>query len=1109
MRKRTHLSIPDKANVILKVILGVFLLMLFKVANLSIFQHDRYLDASRQPRQKAVQETAKRGTIRDRYNIPLAINKVRYQAAVNYSEIREIPSVAWARDVEGKRVKVFKRKEHIKTLSELLARELSLDPQRVEDLIHSKAALYFHIPFVLKDDISEKEYYRLLMLEKDYPGILVRAVPKRDYPKNMLASDVIGYMGAINRQEFEEVISEMRNLRRFLRADEEGESYLIPEGFESTKEIRQRLQELEKRAYTINDYVGKGGVEGYFEEELRGFQGEKKYYSDAQGNLIWEYPGGRPPMSGERLLLTISSELQEYAEKLLVMNEDIRQKQELPYILGGAIVAMDPNSGDVLALASHPRFDPNDYIHSGDPEKNRLKQNHLLQWLENEYYISQVWNGKRPLVRRIYQPELDREVDDEKWITWNTYLDTILPGDHPVKLQLLQIETIKEAIKFLSTFDRFQEICSEGDVKSVLDMLYSEQAEAYSSRLKEEATLIINKHSKEMKHIKSVFDSYFGEINHRYDRILFIDLVRLSINHQLFDSSWSQNIEAIKLKDFQSGEKALVVINDVVREISRGLFHSVDFQEWRAENEKAFLREKRDQEKKEKRYARPYIDYLDKQESSMFHLFWEENRMDLILSLLTGKKGSQKDLEPYFDTFVLWNEEISAGAHAELDWRNHFLTLKRLIHLLSYQTVKPFLLAMRSYSDLNRPLIGSYPHLRKENGNQLEKHLAAAFYPIYGMGYGKSYAYRHATVQGSIFKLVTAYVALYQKYLDQGSRADLNPLTMVDRVFKEDNTWYVGETISGKPIPKSYQGGVLTQSLSKSIGTIDISKAIQTSSNSYFGILAGDHIKHPNDLKEAAWNFSFGQKTGLELPMESEGVLPDDLEINKSGLYSFSIGQHSLTATPLQTAVMLSALANGGKVLKPKMIHLRAGSEYDQDVAPLTPKENYPHKENLDRVGIDFPLFTANLNSDSKHHVHYAETEVIREVPLPKEVQKPLFKGLEGVFNKLTAEGYWAIANRYIDYPEAPKSMKRLKGQMVGKTSSGEIMEVIGLDKDKGIQKSTHVWFGGISYEDEDKEKPELVVVVYLRFGKQGKDAAPIAAQLVEKWREIKKSASR
>ena len=80
-----------------------------------------------------------------------------------------------------------------------------------------------------------------------------------------------------------------------------------------------------------------------------------------------------------------------------------------------------------------------------------------------------------------------------------------------------------------------------------------------------------------------------------------------------------------------------------------------------------------------------------------------------------------------------------------------------------------------------------------------------------------------------------------------------------------------------------------------------------------------------------------------------------------------------------------------------------------------------------------------------------------------------------------------------------------LVNQIIGKTSTAEVNEKMSLDGTCGSIKLKHVCFGGISYETADFSKPELVVVVYLRYGEWGNDAAPYAVEMVKKWRSLKK----
>ena len=470
-----HSDIPSKANRVLYFILIAILLILVRIWHLSIIQYDQKLDEFQKPRLKSSIVPAPRATIRDRFNLPLAINKMAYQAAILYSPIRDIPSFKWEKEANGKRIKIFERKNYIHKLANLLAAELQLDGEYVEDLIHSKASYYSQVPFVIKENISEKEYYRLKMLEKDWPALHARHIPKRDYPKKRVAADVIGYMGAIDRSHYEKILHEMKALEAFICASEnEQEADPIP-GIEDVRQARRRLKDLEAKAYTLHDYVGKTGIEGTYEEELRGFCGKKNYYTDSRGNFLRELPGSRPPLPGKRVLLTLSSQLQEYAEQLLAENEALRvvrktslvgAKQTVlakkePWIKGGAIVVMDPTTAEILALASYPRFDPNDFILSGDAEERKRKKMGIHHWLESDVEIAALWNQQEPLKRERYDAKKRRFYDEAKFLTWGAYLDFILPSEGNLRRSVDKVKTLSQAIEIQREIEALRALFSK------------------------------------------------------------------------------------------------------------------------------------------------------------------------------------------------------------------------------------------------------------------------------------------------------------------------------------------------------------------------------------------------------------------------------------------------------------------------------------------------------------------------------------------------------------------------------------------------------------------------------------------------------------------------
>ena len=139
-----------------------------------------------------------------------------------------------------------------------------------------------------------------------------------------------------------------------------------------------------------------------------------------------------------------------------------------------------------------------------------------------------------------------------------------------------------------------------------------------------------------------------------------------------------------------------------------------------------------------------------------------------------------------------------------------------------------------------------------------------------------------------------------------------------------------------------------------------------------------------------------------------------------------------------------------------------------------------------------------------------------RTVFLPEEIRATLLEGMRRSVQR-AFEDQTSLPRLYVLHPTMYRDFIRLKGQFVGKTSTSEVIERVGLDVVHPSHMYRDIWFGGISFTPTSKRgtmphsfifadqfgQPELVVVVYLRYAGYGKEAAPIAGQVVQKWREI------
>ncbi len=814
-----------------------------------------------------------------------------------------------------------------------------------------------------------------------------------------------------------------------------------------------------------------------------------------------ELPGSRPPVSGQRLILTLSSELQKTAEELLSSYElfqDSRDKERNPqrrhpWQRGGAIVAMLPQTGEVVALASYPRFNPNDFASLRDPQKRKEKRSCILKWLENDLHIGEIWDGTVPLSRELFDPKTREFIEDCKPLTWDYYLACTLPQESTLKKSVAT--TVKSAIALQKDFKQLLTLSGQNSAATIIDTLYRGGFHIPSrmqSKKEEKETVqqAFDLHLLEISALKKKIDPYLEAIAHNDDKLLLLDLFKLVLKSDDFSEEVVAAVGTLTLLEYRLLAQGINRYYRALRLKAEDLYKQFYFKAWRAQNFKSYLEEKRAEEKKAKKAARPYPEYLDQLSKKMFAEFWEKNRYLFMETFVTGQA---EEGDPYLSAILAAKRHLASDPNLE--------KLTQLLTHLDPAVRTPFLKTLRPFEELKEPLFGKYPHLQSHLGVQLEKHLAAAFYPYGGFGYARSQAFRQSTPQGSIFKLAIAFEALKKRY--GAGKRDLNPLTITDSSHEH----LMGFLENGEAIKRVYKGGKLPRSSHPDIGQIDLQNALEQSSNLYFSLLAGDYIQDSDALEKMARSFGFGEKTGIELPGEYGGNIPNDLGFNKTGLYAFAIGQHSLVVTPLQTAVMLSAFANGGKRLKPKIVQLSAGNEPSIEKEELLfSREDFPLKEQLSLVGIHFPLFTQTLSSIKKGLVSIQTKEVKQELDFPEKVRSFLLEGMHRVMTGKKGTARLGLMKAVYQDPKAMEAYQKMGHEVVGKTGTAEILYKQTIDAESKAEMEKHVWFAGISFADQAQKQPELVVVVYLRFGDAGRDAAPLALCLFDKWREINSS---
>jgi penicillin-binding protein 2 len=205
-------------------------------------------------------------------------------------------------------------KQVIPKLAELLGWDAE-QRQKVDEQVRLARRNAPFQPMPLRIDLSWDEMDRLNARRDILDGVEVVPVPHRNYRTETVLSHVLGYMNEINQDELER-----------LNAD--------------------------GAKYALGDYIGRRGLERYFESRLRGVDGVRKEVVNARGQTIEELNDKLgensvvQPQAGSNVVLSIDMRLQEEAERIF------------PGV-AGAVVAIDVNTGFIKALVSRPGFDPN------------------------------------------------------------------------------------------------------------------------------------------------------------------------------------------------------------------------------------------------------------------------------------------------------------------------------------------------------------------------------------------------------------------------------------------------------------------------------------------------------------------------------------------------------------------------------------------------------------------------------------------------------------------------------------------------------------------------------------------------------------------------------
>lgn len=289
---------------------------------LQINKGEYYAEKAENQRIRLIPIPAPRGAIFDRNGKILVDSRPTYNVTLSNEPIKKIDITDriddYARGLNVERQYVIERLNYIKG-------------QREFDTL------------VLKENASIQDIAWVEAHTMEYPELRVELQPQRYYPHKEILAHVLGYVGEISPKELEKT-------------------------------------EVREKGFRPGDIVGKGGLEQYYDEFLRGKPGYRKVIVDSRGRVQSEIEVV-PPQSGQDLISTIDLDLQLAAENQLSNSATKR----------GTLIATDPNNGEILVMASQPSFDPNIFVQGSSTPEGRKQ-------------IAAYWQDeKRPLYNRAIQ----------------------------------------------------------------------------------------------------------------------------------------------------------------------------------------------------------------------------------------------------------------------------------------------------------------------------------------------------------------------------------------------------------------------------------------------------------------------------------------------------------------------------------------------------------------------------------------------------------------------------------------------------------------------------------------------------------------------------------
>lgn len=286
----------NRFSVMKGIVLFIFLMLVSRLGYLQVVEGKHYMTLANNNRLRILPIMAARGVFYDRSGLPLVTNHPSFSVAIQNTSGTVSDS-------------------QIMKLSNIL----KINPE----VIRNKIKNYRGLPYetiLIKKNVDSNTIVSIQEKGSDFPDIMITVEPERKYIFQESAAHIFGYVGEISETE---------------------------------------LRSNKTNRYRVGDIVGKQGLEKIYDQYIRGHDGAEQIEVDVNGQAV-EVLDSTPPTPGNDLILTLDYELQRATEnaiqkRLHELQTNLYQEQAQT----AAAVVLNPNTGEILAMASWPSFNPN------------------------------------------------------------------------------------------------------------------------------------------------------------------------------------------------------------------------------------------------------------------------------------------------------------------------------------------------------------------------------------------------------------------------------------------------------------------------------------------------------------------------------------------------------------------------------------------------------------------------------------------------------------------------------------------------------------------------------------------------------------------------------